>query len=57
MTTSDKHQTVKLLTDKRAHSQLQPQRFRMAADGILESPIKPCFNQPTFNHFTDLTVH
>ena len=30
-------------------------RFRKTSSGF-ESPVKPSFNQPTFNHFQDLTV-
>ena len=31
-------------------------RFRRAQDGELVSPIKKAYNQPSYNHFSDLTV-
>ncbi len=31
-------------------------RFRVSQTGNLEAPIKKSYNQPTFNHFDDLTV-
>ncbi len=31
-------------------------RFRVTENGCLEAPIKKQYNQPTFNHFDDLTV-
>lgn len=31
-------------------------RFRSTIDGNLESPVKPAYNQPAFNHLDDLTI-
>lgn len=45
--------------DKKSHyaTTTDFKRFRKTAVGELEAPIKASFNQPTYNHFDQLTIH